>query len=145
MLRPGGGKAERARSDAQAAENATREAVMQRVRVGITGLAAVFLLTILAAAMLSFLGQDDRATVRLANGAVISTNGQGEEAPREPLAELGVAPGNAPAANGAEPAAPPPATAPARRPAASQRPAPTPIAHPVAPAPASTLPAAPRI
>jgi hypothetical protein len=67
-----------------------RDAVMQRVRVGLTGLAAVFLLTLLAASILGMLGQDEHG-VRLANGAM--SNSAAADAPREPLAELGVAPG----------------------------------------------------
>jgi hypothetical protein len=67
-----------------------RDAVMQRVRVGLTGLAAVFLLTLLAASILGMLGQDEHGT-RLANGAL--SNGAAADAPKEPLAELGVAPG----------------------------------------------------
>ncbi len=66
-----------------------RDAAMQRVRVGLTGLAAVFLLTLLAASILGMLGQDEPHAVRLANGAVVAN----VEAPKEPLAELGVAPG----------------------------------------------------
>lgn len=69
-----------------------RDVVMQRVRVGITGLAAVFLLTLLAASIFSFLGQDDHMT-KLANGAVVSNAQMPPEPPKEPLAELGVAPG----------------------------------------------------
>lgn len=69
-----------------------RDVVMQRVRVGITGLATVFLLTLLAASIFSFLGQDDRTT-RLANGAVVGNGQASSEPPKEPLAELGVAPG----------------------------------------------------
>jgi hypothetical protein len=69
-----------------------RDVVMQRVRVGITGLAAVFLLTLLAASIFAFLGQDEHTT-KLANGAIV-TNGQAvADQPKEPLAELGVAPG----------------------------------------------------
>jgi hypothetical protein len=66
-----------------------RDTAMQRVRVGVTGLAAVFLLTLLAAAILSLLGQDGRVR----NRAAAALAG---EAPREPLAELGVAPGATP-------------------------------------------------
>ena len=69
-----------------------RDVVMQRVRVGITGLAAVFLLTLLAASIFSFLGQDDHTT-KLANGAVVANAQMPPEPPKEPLAELGVAPG----------------------------------------------------
>jgi hypothetical protein len=69
-----------------------RDAAMQRVRVGITGLATVFLLTLLAASIFSFLGQDDR-TIRLTNGAVVANGQAAADPPKEPLAELGVAPG----------------------------------------------------
>jgi hypothetical protein len=66
-----------------------KENAMQRVRVGLTGLACVFLLVMLATA---FLGADrDRSSGDLTNGA--NTN---IEAPNEPLAQLGVAPGNTP-------------------------------------------------
>lgn len=95
---------------------------MQRVRVGVTGLAAVFLLTVLAAAMFSLLGQDDRGSTRLANGAVVTNGAMTEDAPKEPLAELGVAPGNMPPGNGAQ--QPPPHRPPPPRPA--------PITHPIA-------------
>jgi hypothetical protein len=69
-----------------------RDVVMQRVRVGITGLAAVFLLTLLAASIFSFLGQDEHGT-KLANGAVVGNTQAAADVPKEPLAELGVAPG----------------------------------------------------
>lgn len=69
-----------------------RDVVMQRVRVGLTGLAAVFLLTLLAASIFSFLGQDDHS-IKLANGAVVANVQAPPEPPKEPLAELGVAPG----------------------------------------------------
>jgi hypothetical protein len=81
-------------------------AMLHRIRVGITGLAVVFLLTVLAAAMLSLLGQDDHGTMRLANGAVVTNGTLPLDTPKEPLAELGVAPGNMPAGNVATPAAP---------------------------------------
>jgi cobalamin synthase len=67
-----------------------RDAIMQRVRVGLTGLAAVFLLTLLAASILGMLGQDDPRATRLANGSVAANMAA---TPKEPLAELGVAPG----------------------------------------------------
>ena len=69
-----------------------RDVMMQRVRVGITGLAAVFLLTLLAASIFSFLGQDERTT-KLANGAIVANTQSSSDQPKEPLAELGVAPG----------------------------------------------------
>lgn len=79
-------------ADTQDPPREHRDVVMQRVRVGITGLAAVFLLTLLAASVFSFLGQDDRTT-KLANGAIVANAQTPPEPPKEPLAELGVAPG----------------------------------------------------
>lgn len=106
-----------------------RDPIMQRVRVGLTGLAAVFLLTILAASVLNMLGQDDHST-KLANGAVVNSVGNTtEDPPKEPLAELGVAPGG----NPAKPS-PPPASL-STAPATSARPSATP-----APAPAGSSP-----
>ena len=63
---------------------------MHRVRVGLIGLAWVFLLVMLATAFLHVAGGSDRAAKSGAN----VTN---DSAPSEPLAELGVAPGNTPA------------------------------------------------
>jgi hypothetical protein len=90
-----------ARSEDVAEEDAPardhRDPIMQRVRVGLTGLAAVFLLTVLAASVLNMLGQDDRPS-RLANGAPAGNVANAtEDPPKEPLAELGVAPGGNPA------------------------------------------------
>jgi len=62
---------------------------MQRVRVGLTGLACVFLLVMLATALLRLADSDDAAI----NQASLSVN---TTAPAEPLAQLGVAPGNSP-------------------------------------------------
>ena len=82
------------------------DATLQRVRVGVTGLAAVFLLTLLAASILALLGQDSRSPASPSAPANLAS----AEAPREPLAELGVAPGNGPKAAAAPtPAARPPA------------------------------------
>jgi hypothetical protein len=64
---------------------------MQRVRIGLTGLAFVFLLVLLGAAI-SRWSTDDAAPVNAA-----AANEQAE--PTEPLAELGVAPGESSAAN----------------------------------------------
>jgi len=72
---------------------------MQRVRVGLTGLACVFLLVMLATAFLG--GNRDQSPSDVSNSA--NTN---VEAPSEPLAELGVAPGNTPPAATAVPAKP---------------------------------------
>lgn len=65
---------------------------MQRVRVGAIGLAAVFLLVLLATSLFGFLRKDSGTDRR--GDTVAVTNAA--DAPKEPLAELGVAPGNAP-------------------------------------------------
>jgi hypothetical protein len=70
---------------------------MHRVRIGLIGLAWVFLLVMLATTFLHVAGPD-RSTSRSA----AATN---DAAPSEPLAELGVAPGNSPPDAQAEPAA----------------------------------------
>jgi len=70
---------------------------MHRVRVGLIGLAWVFLLVMLATTFL-----------HVAGGDLVSTNGgalANDAGPSEPLAELGVAPGN-PDQGEAAPAAP---------------------------------------
>lgn len=71
---------------------------MQRVRIGLTGLSCVFLLVLLAAAFLGFVSDRPLASGGSRNeaGASAETNNSTEESPREPLAELGVAPGNGP-------------------------------------------------
>ena len=56
----------------------------QRVRIGLTGLAFAFLLVLLGS-IVSRSGQDDNA--------VMTANSE-SDAPKEPLAELGVAPGS---------------------------------------------------
>jgi len=61
---------------------------MQRVRIGITGLAVVFLIVLLAATIVGFHSKDNRssdAADPAANTASVK--------PADPLAELGVAPG----------------------------------------------------
>ncbi len=71
---------------------------MQRVRIGLTGLAFVFMLVLLAAV---FTSPTDEEPIT-ANSIEQQMKGRGAEAepaapaePKEPLAELGVAPGNA--------------------------------------------------
>ncbi len=64
---------------------------MQRVRIGLTGLAFVFLLVLLGA-VVSRWSTDDAAP----NTAAVA-NADAE--PNEPLAELGVAPGESSASN----------------------------------------------
>lgn len=87
------------------------EQTMQRVRVGMTGLASVALLIALASAIFSSVS--DEAPVR-GDGApkpdvvanLTAANQTATEGANEPLAELGVAPGTAVvASNQAEPAA----------------------------------------
>lgn len=76
---------------------------MQRVRIGFTGLAFVFVLVLLAAV---FTGATDEEPIT-ANGieeaaaAGPATAGNASEDATEPLAELGVAPGNSPEADNA--------------------------------------------
>lgn len=67
---------------------------MQRVRIGLTGLAFVFLLVLLGAAV-SRWGEDSRP-----DNAVQDANAAAE--PTEPLAELGVAPGESSASNASQ-------------------------------------------
>ena len=80
---------------------------MQRVRIGLTGLAFVFVLVMLAAI---FTSPSDEAPItanaieqQMAPGGVVNP---AEAEPKEPLAELGVAPGNDDS-NTEAPAAPP--------------------------------------
>ena len=61
---------------------------MHRVRIGLIGLAWVFLLVMLATTFLHVAGAD-----RSASNSQAAAN---DTAPSEPLAELGVAPGNSP-------------------------------------------------
>lgn len=64
---------------------------MQRVRIGLTGLAFVFLLVLLGAAI-SRWGEEEAGPVNLAATNEVAV-------PNEPLAELGVAPGDSSAKN----------------------------------------------
>lgn len=72
---------------------------MQRVRIGLTGLAFVFLLVLMGAIFARPHEEDSAANIvgRLAagNGAAPTGVALNEGQPKEPLAELGVAPGNA--------------------------------------------------
>jgi hypothetical protein len=77
---------------------------VHRLRVGLIGLASVFLLVMLATVFVHIAGGDQPdANAVTANDTVSS----------DPLAELGVAPGNP---DQAEDATPPPATAPTAKP-----------------------------
>ncbi len=83
---------------------------MQRVRIGLTGLAFVFVLVLLAAI---FTRPSEEAPItpntieqQMAQGGPVNA---AEAEPKEPLAELGVAPGNADT-NEANNSAPPAST-----------------------------------
>lgn len=72
---------------------------MQRVRIGLTGLAFVFLLVMLGAV---FTSPSEEAPItanmietQRSGGNLASVPPANEAEPKEPLAELGVAPGNA--------------------------------------------------
>ena len=69
---------------------------MQRVRIGLTGLAFVFVLVLLGAVFRSASNEEPITanSVELSRSGSAPENGQEAEA-TEPLAELGVAPGNA--------------------------------------------------
>jgi len=75
---------------------------MQRVRIGLTGLAAVFLLVLLAAAFFGLISKE--TTVKTdSTGKVVTVappppggDAAASSQPKEPLAELGVTPGGAP-------------------------------------------------
>ena len=89
---------------------------MQRVRIGLTGLAFVFLVVLMAAVFTSQSADEAPITPNLIeqqrSGAELPETGPAEAEPAEPLAELGVAPGkadgNVAAPDGPSPAAPPP-------------------------------------
>ncbi|MGE0775144.1 MAG: hypothetical protein AB7G25_13525 [Sphingomonadaceae bacterium] len=74
---------------------------MQRVRIGLTGLASVFLLVLLGAIFVKFV-RDGEAQRLQSETAIAVADGAPEvvapapEPPKEPLAELGIAPGNVP-------------------------------------------------
>jgi hypothetical protein len=76
---------------------------MQRVRIGVMGLAGVFLLVVLATALFSLFGEHGKVP---SPGSSASAEANSADAPKEPLAELGVAPGNAqPETNSSAPSA----------------------------------------
>jgi hypothetical protein len=68
---------------------------MQRVRIGLTGLAFVFLLVLLGTAISRWSTEEPSAN---AANAVVNNNAE----PTEPLAELGVAPGDSSTKNAAQ-------------------------------------------
>jgi hypothetical protein len=71
---------------------------MQRVRIGLTGLAFVFVLVLLAAIFTSP-SEEQPITANMIeqqmNSGARPQGGDASSEPKEPLAELGVAPGNA--------------------------------------------------
>jgi hypothetical protein len=64
---------------------------VQRVRIGLTGLAFVFILVLLA----TILVRPSAESPVTLNGAAVNGKVDNKADPQEPLAELGVAPGNA--------------------------------------------------
>ena len=89
---------------------------MQRVRIGLTGLAFVFLAVLLAAVFTRNPTREAPITPNLieqqkAGAPAPAQAPPAASQPTEPLAQLGVAPGNA---DSNRAAAPPPAAAPAR-------------------------------
>ena len=81
---------------------------IQRVRIGLTGLAFVFLAVLLAMVFTQQPAGEEPITPNLLErqGAGLPTAPAEQEAPTEPLAELGVAPGNAESNDAQSPAAP---------------------------------------
>ena len=68
---------------------------MQRVRIGLTGLAFVFVLVLLGAVFTRPTAEEPITANNLELNAAAAQAGTANEAePSEPLAELGVAPGN---------------------------------------------------
>ncbi|HYJ29792.1 MAG TPA: hypothetical protein VEW25_05570 [Allosphingosinicella sp.] len=86
---------------------------MQRVRIGLTGLAFVFLLVMLATALVRPSGEAPLTANLVEQPSAPAGNGADAE-PQEPLAELGVAPGNAETNNSNAAAGEPIAPAPTR-------------------------------
>nr|WP_047166512.1 hypothetical protein [Sphingomonas sp. Y57] len=75
---------------------------MQRVRIGITGLAVVFLIVLLAAAIVGFHSKE-----RNGEANVVAETGNSAKPPADPLAELGVAPGGTAGESDTQQAPPP--------------------------------------
>jgi hypothetical protein len=69
---------------------------MQRVRIGLTGLAFVFVAVLLAAVFTREPAGEPPVTPNLIERGRVPASGAGEASkPSEPLADMGVAPGNA--------------------------------------------------
>jgi hypothetical protein len=73
--------------------------MMQRVRIGLTGLALVFLLVMLGSVIRSF-SSDDQGAVNSLTSISATDPSANDQEPTEPLAELGVAPGSTDSFNG---------------------------------------------
>lgn len=73
---------------------------MQRVRIGLTGLAGVFVLVLVAAALFRAVSNEPSVSTDLTGNVVVGDTGNSlaSATPKEPLAELGVTPGAAPEA-----------------------------------------------
>ncbi|AGH48848.1 hypothetical protein G432_05605 [Sphingomonas sp. MM-1] len=74
---------------------------MQRVRIGLTGLAGVFVLVLFAAAFFGVVSDEPTVSTDATGNVVIEETANAAAPvgpPKEPLAELGVAPGAAPEA-----------------------------------------------
>ena len=84
-------------ADAEVAADAKADVIerVQRVRIGLTGLAFVFLLVLIGAAISNW---GDTPTNAAANHAIANA---APTEPNEPLAEIGAAPGESSAANAA--------------------------------------------
>ncbi len=83
-----------------------KSAGMQRVRIGLTGLAFVFLAVLLAAILTGRRQDEVPAAGITASSSALPADANSAEQPSEPLAELGVAPGAAEEANTANAATP---------------------------------------
>jgi hypothetical protein len=68
---------------------------MQRIRIGLTGLAFVFVLVLLGSVFRSASDEEPITANSLERQLSPDASENSAEAPQEPLAELGVAPGNA--------------------------------------------------
>ena len=68
----------------------------QRVRIGLTGLGCVFLLVLLAASLFGLVGESPLTPAGGGSGNSANAVAAAADGPKDPLAELGVAPGNAP-------------------------------------------------
>jgi hypothetical protein len=88
---------------ASGSQDTDRQERLQRVRIGVTGLAVVFLMVMSAGALTRSASDEspvgDQADVQVPGGLpeLVGNNLAQEDLPKEPLAELGVAPSSTPA------------------------------------------------